>query len=122
MTVFEVLLLGHVIGDWLLQNEWMALNKGSNWPALLSHVAVYHIVVGALLGLKMGFSYMPIYPVVAVLAVFHIILDRQHFVYWVMKHLRIIVDREPERWLSVAVDQSLHIVLLAAATIYLVGF
>ena len=121
MTVFEVLLLGHVLGDWLFQTEWQAVNKDHNWRALLTHVLVYHIVIVVLLGLKMGFSYTPIYPVVIFLAIFHVLLDRQQFVRWLMKILRITVDRQPERWLSVAVDQSLHFVLLAVATIYLVG-
>ena len=121
MTVFEVLLLGHVLGDWLFQTEWQAVNKGHNWRALLTHVLVYHIVIVVLLGLKMGFSYTPIYPVVIFLAIFHVLLDRQQFVRGLMKILRITVDRQPERWLSVAVDQSLHFVLLAVATIYLVG-
>ena len=122
MTVFEVLLVGHVIGDWLLQTEWQALNKGRNWRAMLAHVIVYHIVITLLLGLKMGFSHTPIYPVILALAILHVIFDRQHFVRWVMRALRITVDREPQRWLSVAVDQSLHVVILAGASIYLSVF
>lgn len=35
------LVLAHFIGDFLLQSDWMALNKGKNWKALAWHVLVY---------------------------------------------------------------------------------
>ena len=31
------LLFGHFIGDWGLQNRWMADNKGKYWEVLLAH-------------------------------------------------------------------------------------
>jgi hypothetical protein len=31
----------HFIGDFLLQSDWMALNKGKRWDALLLHTVVY---------------------------------------------------------------------------------
>jgi hypothetical protein len=119
MTVFESLLVAHVVGDWLLQTEWQALNKASNWRALLTHLLVYHVVVLIALGIKLGFGQPLIYPVVVVLAVCHGILDRSGFIKWLMRTLRITVRRAPERWLSIAVDQSVHFVLLAAAAVIL---
>lgn len=119
MTVFETLLVGHVLGDWLLQTEWQAVNKARSWRALLSHVAVYHVVLLLVLGLKLGFDQPPVYAAVASLAILHGILDRQGFVLWLMRTLRITVERQPERWLSIAVDQSVHIVLLAGAAVLL---
>jgi hypothetical protein len=42
--MFE-LLLGHLVGDYLLQNEWMAINKSKNtwigWIAATSHCLLY---------------------------------------------------------------------------------
>jgi hypothetical protein len=38
--VFGVLFF-HWIADFLLQSDWMALNKSKHWDALLSHTAVY---------------------------------------------------------------------------------
>lgn len=35
------LLLTHFIGDFLLQSNWMALNKSKSWNALLSHTGLY---------------------------------------------------------------------------------
>lgn len=43
------LLLGHLAGDYLLQNEWMALNKSKNtlngWMAALVHCVIYTLAV-----------------------------------------------------------------------------
>jgi membrane-bound metal-dependent hydrolase YbcI (DUF457 family) len=51
MNTFDWLLVGHLVGDWLLQNDWMARGKrrGLLTPAGAVHVAVYAAaVVGAL--------------------------------------------------------------------------
>jgi hypothetical protein len=122
MTVFESLVVAHVLGDWLLQTEWQALNKAHDWRALFSHLVVYHVVVLLALGIKLGFDQPVIYVAVGVLALLHGILDRQGFIQWLMRMLRIVVERRPERWLSIAVDQSVHLVLLAAAAILLSRF
>jgi len=43
--MFERLILGHLLGDYLLQNEWMAMNKSKNtwngWFAALLHCVLY---------------------------------------------------------------------------------
>lgn len=43
-TVILLLTL-HFIGDFLLQSDWMALNKSRDWRALLCHVYIYTIVL-----------------------------------------------------------------------------
>jgi uncharacterized membrane protein len=116
MTLFETLLIAHVIGDWLLQTEWQALNKSTNWRALMSHVAVYHAVVLAALGWRIGLGEPLVYAVVAGLAVAHVVLDRKRPVVAFMRAFRISVKREPEGWLMIAVDQSIHLVLIGIAT------
>lgn len=46
--MFE-LLLGHLAGDYLLQNEWMALNKSKNtlngWMAAFMHCILYTVAI-----------------------------------------------------------------------------
>lgn len=37
------LLVTHFIGDFLLQSDWMALNKNKKLSALVSHVSVYSL-------------------------------------------------------------------------------
>ncbi len=43
MTLFEWLLVGHLIGDWVLQNDWMARHKQNGLinRAILVHCTVY---------------------------------------------------------------------------------
>ena len=119
MSTFDLLIVAHLVGDWLLQTEWMAMEKRHNWRALLSHVAVYHAVIIAVLGYRFGYGDVRIYAVVVVLALTHALLDRQWPVVRIMRLLRISGTRPPERWLEIAVDQSLHILLLAAAVVFL---
>ncbi len=119
MTLFEYLLLAHVLGDWVLQTEWQAVHKRDNWRALITHVVVYHAIVLAVLLWQAGPGRPGLYAVVAFLAVSHATLDRWTVIP-LMRLLRIAVTREPERWLVVAVDQSLHLLLLGAA-VWLLG-
>ena len=41
MTLFEKLLVLHFIGDWILQNQWMAERKTTSWEVRLVHVLIY---------------------------------------------------------------------------------
>ena len=40
-TIPISLLVTHFVGDFILQSDWMALNKSKSWKALLAHCAVY---------------------------------------------------------------------------------
>lgn len=119
MTLFESLLMAHLVGDWLVQTEWQALNKVRNWRAMLAHVAVYHLLVLSVLLFRFGWGDARVYLAVGVLALSHGILDRRTPLLWLMRILHLIQERQPERWLAMAVDQVIHIVLLGAATLFL---
>lgn len=43
MTIPLSLLALHFIGDFLLQTDWMALNKSKQWDVLAIHAAVYSV-------------------------------------------------------------------------------
>lgn len=116
MTTFEILLLTHLCADYLLQTEWQAVNKSKNWGALLAHVGIYHAVMLGVLVWRFGFD-ARVFGVVAFLAVTHAILDRGWFLARLMRAVRLIVTRQPERWLVMVVDQVIHVLLLGAATI-----
>jgi hypothetical protein len=119
MTLFESLVIGHLLGDWLLQTEWQAQNKATRWGAMLVHVAIYHAVILVILVARYGAGAMPVYLAVGGLAISHAFLDRKWPVAWLMRALRISVDRAPDRALTLIVDQSLHLLLIALATVYL---
>lgn len=37
------LLLAHFVGDFILQSDWMALNKSKHWDVLTIHAGVYSL-------------------------------------------------------------------------------
>ena len=119
MSLFDKLLVAHLVGDWLLQTEWQALNKNQNYRALFSHIGVYSVIMMGVLVADFGFQNIYVYIVVGLLALSHSLMDRGWPVIRFMRTFRIIVERKPERWLVMAVDQSLHILLLAFAVILL---
>lgn len=44
---FAQLVIGHLIGDYVLQNKWMALNKSKNSEICWLHCMIYATVVSA---------------------------------------------------------------------------
>lgn len=46
LTIPLSLLLAHLVGDFFLQSNWMAKNKGKSWRALSLHCFTYTMVVG----------------------------------------------------------------------------
>ena len=55
MTLFEKALVVHLVGDWLLQNEWMARGKISlRHPAAWVHGAIHGVLLGVVLGWRGG--------------------------------------------------------------------
>lgn len=119
MTLFDKLLVAHLVGDWLLQTEWQALNKGKNFRALFSHIGIYSLLILGVLVFDFGFRYIYVYLVVGILALTHAFMDLGWPIVRFMKTFRIIVERKPERWLVMAVDQTIHILLLAVAALVL---
>lgn len=112
MTPFSYLLIGHLIGDYLLQTSWMANNKAKHWGALLSHCVIYTlaIVMAAIWG---GVTITPI----GILFIFisHILLDRRSFIVW---WNRTIMKNESLSWLHIVTDQIFHILVLAVILHY----
>jgi hypothetical protein len=122
VEIFVVFLVSHMVGDFLLQTEWQALNKhgglGSDpvkRRALLKHGLTYTLAyVPALIWLAGDLGAGAIL-VALLIAVPHIVQDDGRLIArWgrVVKH----VDRPPVP-LSVAIDQSFHMVALLLTAI-----
>lgn len=109
---FDLLLLAHLIGDYLLQTEWMAKYKAERWRPLLAHCFVYTLVVAvvAYLFIPGGLSWWAI----GLIFVSHVILDRRGFIrFW---HRRIMgVTNDQGKWLMIMADQIFHLIILAVA-------
>jgi hypothetical protein len=51
MTLFEKALVLHLVGDWLLQNDWMARNKDKlRHPASWVHGGIHTVLLGLVFG------------------------------------------------------------------------
>lgn len=98
--------MAHLIGDFLLQNDWMALNKKSrSWPCFV-HVALYTLTVWAVMR----------WPWWAIVIVFvtHFAQDRTNFIVWFMQHKGQQKFASPPMapWSIIVVDNVLHLCVL----------
>ncbi len=77
------LLLGHLAGDYLLQNDWMALNKKKRWLPCLIHCSLYTFCVGIfLMPLSRGLSWQSWWCCYQLIFLSHIVVDRTGIVEW----------------------------------------
>lgn len=108
MNLFAYLLLGHLVGDYLLQTSWMAMNKANKWVPLLTHCFVYTLSVCLAIFIA-GLS-LPI-AVVLIIFISHVFLDKRVFVVWWAKHIMGV--KQPEgNWLIIMADQVFHLLIL----------
>ena len=120
-TVFLVLLAGHLLGDWVVQTDEQATNKTRSWSALGGHVARYHLIMAALLlvpTLRDGWPASHALATLAVSAATHAFIDRR----WPVRSLLRAVGSPgfaTVEWGVIAVDQALHLVILAMLAVAL---
>ena len=119
--VFLVLLGGHLLGDWVVQNDWQATSKARSWAALTAHVASYHLVMGLLLlipVLRDGWPAGKALAALGVSAVTHAVIDRR----WPVRALMRAAGSPgfaTVEWGVIAVDQALHLFILAMLALLL---
>lgn len=56
VSIIILVLLFHWISDFLLQNDWMAINKSINFGILLVHTFIYSLAMGLLIQLLIEFN------------------------------------------------------------------
>jgi len=111
MNIFCWMLVGHMVGDFLLQTGWMA-KKTINMASLITHCLVYALAVYVSTLPAGGLS------VTALLVIFvsHLVLDQRKFVFfWVSR----VNKAESLQWMNIVIDQSFHLLVLALAAQYL---
>lgn len=109
MNEFDALIVGHFIGDFLLQTRWMAANKADKWLPLVVHAAVYTVSVGAV-----GYFFGTLHVwAIAVIFLSHVGLDQRRFVGWWSRLVQGVRPDGPEAWVTVMADQSFHLIVLA---------
>ncbi len=120
--VLLVLLTAHLVGDFLVQTEWQAVNKAGGLGdsrsrrALFAHVLAYTASFSpALVWIGRHTSARRALIVGGAVAVPHLLVDDGRFVdVWLRKVKR---SPQPPTALTVAVDQSFHVVSLLGAAL-----
>jgi len=104
LTPFERGFIAHLVADWLLQNEWMAVNKSNLLhPAGWIHAAIYGLMLGLGLGWKGG----------VVLGILHLFIDTGRPVDWWIRLFKK-CERSPQlNLIRIWTDQVIHITLIA---------
>ena len=104
MTPFERGLVAHLVADWILQNDWMAVNKTSlRHPAAWTHAAIQGLCLALALGWLGGL----------VLGILHLLIDTRVPVDWWIRVFKK-CGRAPETSsIVIWLDQTLHIGCIA---------
>jgi hypothetical protein len=116
-------LLAHVIGDYLLQSDWMAQKKTTQWLPALAHAVTYSLPFLPLRPAPLGWL---------IIATSHFVIDRWRLARYVCWATGLLApppyrtwrecratgfppEREPwmSSWLLIIADNTLHVVINA---------
>lgn len=121
INTFNWLLLGHLVGDWLLQSDWMAQNKqrGLFTRAGVVHAAVYTAAITGALWLSGASVPHPLSCLAFGAAVFltHWLIDATAVVRCWMRFF----GQAERQLVRLMVDQTMHLLVLAGLTVCLLG-
>jgi hypothetical protein len=102
-------LVGHLIGDWIVQTDYQAANKTTSWKANQQHMLGYHISLGLFCMLAMPAVWVAV--VILVSWATHSLIDRR----WPVRRLMVLTRSGPFSETDfgvIAVDQALHLSIL----------
>jgi hypothetical protein len=119
MSLFDWLLVSHLVGDFLLQTDGMAYGKANDWSWMVRHIASYMLPVTAVVAVYSWVSRKPVWIAVAALvfvAGTHLLLDRRKPVEAWMGLIGVPRDHP---WLPTLLDQIFHILTLVVASQFL---
>lgn len=113
MLTFGDLILAHLIGDYILQDDWMAANKRKSHLACLAHVTLYMLSIVCVAQLS-GPGGLPLWAY-AFTAATHYAIDR----YGLARRWMSLVHQDGFAtnlgpWSVIIVDNTIHLFLLWA--------
>lgn len=115
MPLFGWLVVGHLVGDWMLQTNWMARNKSGRW---WSFPCIVHCLIYT--GVLVGLAYWASAGALAApqLLAFSLVILLSH---WLIDGFRLAyhwsqwVNRTSLETVRLVVDQTMHLVVLVLA-------
>jgi hypothetical protein len=119
MTTFTWLLVAHLIGDWMLQNDWMARHKQASLfnRAIAVHCIMYTLTtLGSLWLIGFRNSTQPPYFIFSIFILLsHWLIDATSLARRWVHFFR----QSEVYFVQIMVDQTMHIVILACLTQFL---
>lgn len=111
MSALALILAAHLLGDWVVQTDWQAAHKTTEWRAMTHHLIGYHVLVAAaLIAIRPSWWYALV--ILGTSAITHGFLDRRWPVAWLMRRTGSAAFAD-QTWGVLAVDQALHVSILA---------
>jgi hypothetical protein len=118
VDVFAVFVVSHLVGDYIFQTEWQALNKGGGLTgtrtmrrALVSHIATYTLAFVPGLIWLWDSLHAGVFGVAALIAIPHLIQDDGTLLASYARTFKK-ADIESNASLGAALDQSFHVLTL----------
>jgi hypothetical protein len=122
--MIAAVLIGHLVGDWIVQTDYQARTKVMGWPegfiAMMEHMNSYHLTLLASIflfgGLDIGNDWGDYWRALILISVSfltHAFIDRRWPVVRLMR-LTQSQDFSEQMWGVMVVDQVLHISILLA--------
>ncbi len=108
MSLFDNLLLGHLVGDFLFQNAWMADGKKTRIIPLIVHATIYTLCIFVFTFTTDFLTWKDYF----VLWGSHVLIDSRKPTNWWMRNVMgITTVVDSKAWLAVAVDQVFHLIV-----------
>jgi len=129
VEVFVVLVVCHLVGDFLIQTDWQASNKQGGLGkdplhrrALVSHVATYMVCfLPALIWIGLEYDFLWAVAIGFVIAVPHLIQDDRRLLDTYMTRVKGMPYADSGSGLQVAVDQCFHVLFLFGTALLVVA-
>ncbi|MEZ4734610.1 MAG: DUF3307 domain-containing protein [Caldilineaceae bacterium] len=98
----------HLIADWLLQNDWMALHKTNlRHPAAWVHSGIHAV----------GLCLVFVWPLAVLIGITHLLIDTRKPLLWWMRVIKQIPPDVRFPLIEIWLDQAMHIAVLAGVAL-----
>jgi hypothetical protein len=109
MSLFDNLLIGHLVGDFLFQTAWMANGKNKRILPLIVHSTVYTLCIFVFSFNSDFLSWSNFFILIGT----HVLIDSRKITYWWMSNvMRVTTSANNETWLVIVTDQIFHLLIL----------